>query len=192
MNRITADMTALGELNPELTPDVILSGERIEFDPEAKLNKKIDYVQFDFAVKIVNAYADDLLSAYRAIEELERENDELRGQLAEARKAAQESGAQVKQMLSGDKKFADAEKLLARFEQQLDILAKDKQADKSTIANLSSQVRELAQLRDTVPQLEADVNAVLDHLRSYFAEEGMDIPDFAAEYDDDYGDDYKE
>lgn len=175
-------MTSLNEHG--LTPELILNGERIEFDAEEKVNtRKNSYVRYDFAEKIINACMGDLTLAYQKIEELESELSELGANYDSMQKEAETSAGQVQKMLAGEKELGDAEKLLAKFEQQLDALAKDKASDKATIASLTTQVQELVELRDTVPQLEADVNAVLDNLRSYFAEEGIDIPGDA--FDDD-------
>lgn len=183
MRSINPDTTSLKDFN--LTLDVILNGEKAEFEPEKKvMPRKVDYVQCDFATKVVDAYANDLLEAYRAIEALEAENDRLREESAESAKAAEASTAQVRKILQGDQKFADAEKLLAKFEQQLETLAKDKQADKSTIEALRSQVVELNELKHTVPKLQEDVNHVLDNLRGYFEAEGLEMP--GDDYDDDY------
>ena len=186
MKRITADQTALAGLSPELTPDVILSGERVEIDPAEKLNRKEKYVLYSFAESIINAYAEDLLAAYQAIEALEQENEDVSKELADMTKAAETCNAQLKKVLAGEKAFADAEKLLARFEQQMDTLAKDKQVNESTIASLRSQVKDLVKLKEEVPQLKEDVNAVLQLLRSYFDEAGIEAPDFSDMYNDDY------
>lgn len=185
MKTITQDSTSLHEFG--LTLDLILSGEKCEFDPETKVNaRKEKYVLHEFATRLVDAYADDLLAAYRAVEELEAENERLAGELADTASAAEKAGGQLNKVLAGEKEFAGAEKLLAKFEQQLETLIKDKKVDKTTIENLKGQVAELAELRETVPQLEAEVNEVLDNLRSYFEDEGIEIPDYDGEYDDDY------
>lgn len=185
MNTITQDMTALNEFG--LTIDLIMSGEKCEFDPETKVNaRKEKYVRHEFASHIVDAYAEDLLAAYRAIEELEAKNAALTEELTDATNTAQKTNGQVHKLLAGQKEFAGAEKLLAKFEHQMEAFAKDKQMDKTTIENLRKQVEELAALRDTVPQLEADVNEVLDNLRRYFEEEGIPFDDEEGDYDDDY------
>jgi chromosome segregation ATPase len=175
MKRITADTTSLNEFG--LTPELILQGERAEFDPEPKPNpKKASYVRHDFAVKLMEAYADDLLQAYRAIDELEMQVTNLQDELEKTEETATKAAGQVKDMLKGNEEFANAEKLLAKFEQQLEQLAQDKQMDKSTIDKLQNEVKELVELRDTVPALKEDVNTVLMNLRSYFDEEGIEIP----------------
>lgn len=176
MNQITADITSLNEFG--LTPELILQGERAEFDPEAKPNpKKATYVRYDFATKLVGAYADDLLQAYQKINELEMQITNLQDEVGKATETANKAAGQVKDMLKGDQEFADAEKLLAKFEQQLEQLAQDKELDKSTIQELQKEVEELDNLRKTVPQLEQDVNTVLANLKSYFDEEGIELPD---------------
>ena len=183
MRAITPEQTSLSELG--MTLDIVLSGEKVDFDPETKINKRAnDYVLLDFAKKVADAYADDLLAAYRAIEELEQEVDQLREELGETAQAAETSAGQAKQLLKGEQEFADAEKLLAKFEQQLEAFAADKRIDKETIEKLNRQVRELKELGEKVPQLEADVNEVLANLRSYFEEEGISMPDPGE--DDDY------
>lgn len=180
MKSITADMTSLHGF--DMDPDLILSGERAEFDPEPKPSRKEAYVRHEFAKKLVDAYADDLLLAYRTIEELEAENEALKAEAEEQAKAAEASASQVRQLLKGEQGLADAEKLLAKFEHQLEALANDKRTDKSTIQELSAQVNELLALKETVPQLEEDVNTVLENLRSYFSEAGIDL-DMGADYE---------
>lgn len=186
MRSIEQEATSLNALG--LGIDLILTGEKIEFDPEKKVNKKDDYVNYEFAVKIVDAYADDLLAAYRAIEALEEENSSLQKDLDDAVKAAETANGQVRKLLDGDKELENAEKLLAKFEQQMETLAKGKEMDKTTISKLTAQVNELIALKETVPQLEADVNAVLENLRTYFAEEGIPMEDDGYDdYEDGYG-----
>lgn len=174
MTRIDPESTVLSKYG--LTVDAILDGDAADFDPEKKLNRKGSYVQYDFAKAIVGAYADDLLQAYRVIEELEAELAEVTGNLESVSGQAQKASTQVKRMLAGDQKFADAEKLLAKFESQMELLAKDKQVDQATITKLRTEVSELITLRDEVPKLRADVDAVLTNLQSYFEEADIPIP----------------
>lgn len=189
MNAITE--TALSEYG--MTPDVILGGEQIEFDPEAKVNaRKEKYVLYDFAKKLVDACISDLVDAYRTIEELERQNTDLSTQASEAADAANKSSDQVRRVLAKNQEFQAAEQMLAKVEQQLDTFARDKKMDEETIQglrsqveNLKGQVTELNHLKETVPQLEADVNQVLADLRSYMEEEGIPVDDMAPE--DGYG-----
>ena len=186
----TISETALSEYG--LTPELLMGGEQIEFDAEAKVNaRKNQYVLYDFAKKLVEACTGDLVEAYRAIEELEARNAELETQASEAADAANTSNDQIRKVLAKDQDFQAAERMLAKVEQQLDTFAKDKQADQKTITelraqvgNLKGQVAELNQmeeelntLRETVPQLEADVNQVLEDLRSYMEEEGIPVED---------------
>ena len=189
MNAITE--TALSEYG--MTPDVILGGEQIEFDPEAKVNaRKEKYVLYDFAKKLVDACISDLVDAYRTIEELEGQNTDLSTQASEAADAANKSSDQVRRVLAKNQEFQAAEQMLAKVEQQLDTFARDKKMDEETIQGLRSQVEslkgqvtELNHLKETVPQLEADVNQVLADLRSYMEEEGIPVDDMAPE--DGYG-----
>lgn len=192
MNTITE--TALSEYG--MTPDKILSGEQIELDPEVKVNpRKEKYVQYEFAKKLVNFCISDLLDAYRAIETLEGEKEDLTTQASEAAEAANKSSDQVRKVLAKDKEFAAAERMLAKVEQQLDTFAKDKKLDQETInslraqvGDLKGQVSELNHLKETVPQLEADVNQVLANLRMYLEEEGIPLSPDTYEGFDDYGD----
>lgn len=185
MNAITE--TALSEYG--MTPDVILGGEQIEFDPEAKVNaRKEKYVLYDFAKKLVDACISDLVDAYRTIEELEGQNTDLSTQASEAADAANKSSDQVRRVLAKNQEFQAAEQMLAKVEQQLDTFARDKKMDEETIQglrsqveNLKGQVTELNHLKETVPQLEADVNQVLADLRSYMEEEGIPVDDMAPE-----------
>lgn len=189
MNAITE--TALSEYG--MTPDVILGGEQIEFDPEAKVNaRKEKYVLYDFAKKLVDACISDLVDAYRTIEELEGQNTDLSTQASEAADAANKSSDQVRRVLARNKEFQAAEQMLAKVEQQLDTFARDKKMDEETIQglrsqveNLKGQVTELNHLKETVPQLEADVNQVLADLRSYMEEEGIPVDDMVPE--EEYG-----
>lgn len=189
MNTITE--TALSEYG--MTPDVILGGEQIEFDPEAKVNaRKEKYVLYDFAKKLVDACISDLVDAYRTIEELEGQNTDLSTQASEAADAANKSSDQVRRVLAKNKEYQAAEQMLAKVEQQLDTFARDKKMDEETIQglrsqveNLKGQVTELNHLKETVPQLEADVNQVLADLRSYMEEEGIPVDDMVPE--EEYG-----
>lgn len=189
MNAITE--TALSEYG--MTPDVILGGEQIEFDPEAKVNaRKEKYVLYDFAKKLVDACISDLVDAYRIIEELEGQNTDLSTQASEAADAANKSSDQVRRVLAKNQEFQAAEQMLAKVEQQLDTFARDKKMDEETIQglrsqveNLKGQVTELNHLKETVPQLEADVNQVLADLRSYMEEEGIPVDDMVPE--EEYG-----
>lgn len=189
MNAITE--TALSEYG--MTPDVILGGEQIEFDPEAKVNaRKEKYVLYDFAKKLVDACISDLVDAYRTIEELEGQNTDLSTQASEAADAANKSSDQVRRVLAKNQEFQAAEQMLAKVEQQLDTFARDKKMDEETIQglrsqveNLKGQVTELNHLKETVPQLEADVNQVLADLRSYMEEEGIPVDDMVSE--EEYG-----
>lgn len=185
MNAITE--TALSEYG--MTPDVILGGEQIEFDPEAKvMPRKEKYVLYDFAKKLVDACISDLVDAYRTIEELEGQNTDLSTQASEAADAANKSSDQVRRVLAKNQEFQAAEQMLAKVEQQLDTFARDKKMDEETIQglrsqveNLKGQVTELNHLKETVPQLEADVNQVLADLRSYMEEEGIPVEDMVPE-----------
>ena len=176
-----------------MTPDVILGGEQIEFDPEAKVNaRKEKYVLYDFAKKLVDACISDLVDAYRTIEELEGQNTDLSTQASEAADAANKSSDQVRRVLAKNQEFQAAEQMLAKVEQQLDTFARDKKMDEETIQglrsqveNLKGQVTELNHLKETVPQLEADVNQVLADLRSYMEEEGIPVDDMVPE--EEYG-----
>lgn len=181
-----------------LTPELLMNGEQIEFDAEAKTNRKNQYVLYDFAKKLVEACTGDLAAAYRAIEELEAQNAELEAQASEAAEAANTSNDQIRKVLGKEKDFQAAERMLAKVEQQLDTFAKDKQADQQTITalrgqviELKGQVTELQQmedelntLRETVPQLEADVNQVLENLQANMEAEGIPIDDFMDDTED--------
>ena len=56
------------------------------------------------------------------------------------------------------------------------------------LGDLKGQVSELNHLKETVPQLEADVNQVLANLRMYLEEEGIPLSPDTYEGSDDYGD----
>lgn len=186
----TISETALSEFG--LTPDLLINGEQIEFDPAQKVNgRKNQYVLYEFAKKLVEACTRDLAEAYRTVEELEAKNAELETQASEAADAANISSDQIRKVLAKDQDFQAAERMLAKVEQQLDTFAKDKQADQKTITELRTQVgilkeqvkdlnqmeEELNTLRQTVPQLEADVNQVLEDLRANMEAEGIPIDD---------------
>lgn len=184
MKRIVSEQTSLQELG--LSVEMILAGDNhVEVDPEPKPNRKEQYLRYDFATRIMDAYGDDLLAAYRVIEELEEENASLQAELEQATDAANKASKQVRSVLAKEKEVQEAETLLAKFENQMSTFAKDKQMDKETIEALRQQVSELMDLKETVPQLEDAVNTVLANLKMYLDEEGLEISDL----DDDYLDD---
>lgn len=184
MKRIVSEQTSLQELG--LSVEMILAGDNhVEVDPEPKPNRKEQYLRYDFATRIMDAYGDDLLAAYRVIEELEEENASLQAELEQATDAANKASKQVRSILAKEKEVQEAETLLAKFENQMSTFAKDKQMDKETIEALRQQVSELMELKETVPQLEDAVNTVLANLKMYLDEEGLEISDL----DDDYLDD---
>lgn len=174
MNRITDAQTVLSEYG--LSIEQILAGEGVDFDPETRLNKKVSYVQYDFAKKVIDACLSDLEAAYRAIEDLEATLSETSEQLASTEDAAKSATGQVKRMLTGEDRFAKAEQLLAKFESQFEQLQRDKQVDLSTIKKLRKEVGELIELKETVPQLKSDVEAVLENLENHLRDAGVDIP----------------
>jgi chromosome segregation ATPase len=183
MKRIVSEQTSLQELG--MSVDMILAGDNhVEVEPEPKPNRKEKYLRYDFATKIMDAYGDDLLNAYRVIEELEAENESLQEQLETATEAANKSAKQVRSMLAKDKDIREAEALLAKFENQMALFAKDKQMDKETIQALQEQVSELIALKETVPQLEEAVNQVLANLQMYLEEEGIEMGDLDDDYDE--------
>lgn len=186
MKRIVSDQTSLQELG--MSVEMILAGDNhVEVEPEPKLKRKEQYLRYDFATKIMDAYGDDLLAAYRAIEELEEENASLQTELKQATDAANKASKQVRSVLAKEKEVQAAENLLAKFENQMSTFAKDKQMDKETIEALRQQVAELMELKETVPQLEDAVNTVLANLKLYMDEEGIEISDLD---DDDFDDTY--
>lgn len=189
MKRIVSEQTSLQELG--LSVEMILAGDNhVEVDPEPKPNRKEQYLRYDFATRIMDAYGDDLLAAYRVIEELEEENASLQAELEQATDAANKASKQVRSVLAKEKEVQEAETLLAKFENQMSTFAKDKQMDKETIEALRQQVSELMELKETVPQLEDAVNTVLANLKMYLDEEGLEISDLDADYlDDTYLDD---
>lgn len=176
IERINPDATSLGALG--LTVDMILGGESLDIDPEQKvLPRKQQYVRYDFAKQVIDACITDLTEAYRVVEELEGELARTGEDLENVSGQARTATAQVRQVLAGEEKLSNAEKLLAKFESQLDLLEKDKQADQTMITKLKGEVAELIELKETVPRLEADVNQVLTNLQGYLEEAGVDIPD---------------
>lgn len=186
MRSINAEDTSLNEFG--MTPELLLSGETCEFDAETKLNRKESYVKLEFARKLADAYHSDLVRAYRAIESLEGEVEELKAQNENLSASGQKAAAQANALLKGNDDFKKAEQLLAKFEQQIETFAKDKRADKATIEQLQAeagglrrQVDELIELKEKVPQLENDVNQVLDYLRECLEAEGIEVPDYEDE-----------
>lgn len=179
MTRIETESTALWELG-KMTPDMILDGERAELDPlePKKINaRKGQYVDLNFVKKVIDAYADDLLQAYRTIQSLEEELSEAKGQSEVAVKRADTAAKQVQDMMRGDAEFQKAEQILATFEQQLETLASQKAADAAMITDLQGQLQSLLPLQDEVPRMRQDVQTVIDNLRGYFEEEGLEIPE---------------
>lgn len=190
MKRIVSEQTSLHDLG--MSVEIILAGDNhVEVEPEAKVNRNEQYLRYDFATKIMDAYGDDLLAAYRVIEELEAENEALQEEVKQATDAANKASKQVRSVLAKEKEVQAAETLLAKFENQMSTFAKDKQMDKETIEALRTQVSELMELKETVPQLEEAVNAVLANLKMYMDEEGIETSMFEDE-DDYFEDDYFE
>lgn len=191
MKRIVSEQTSLHDLG--MSVETILAGDNhVEVEPEAKVNRKERYLRYDFATKIMDAYGDDLLAAYRVIEELEAENEALQEELKQATDAANKASEQVRSVLAKEKEVQAAETMLAKFESQMSTFAKDKQMDKETIEALRTQVSELMELKETVPQLEEAVNTVLANLKMYMDEEGIETSMFEDEddyFEDDYLDD---
>ena len=190
MKRIVSEQTSLHELG--MSVEIILAGDNhVEVEPEAKVDRKEPYLRYDFATKIMDAYGDDLLAAYRVIEELEAENEALQEEVKQATDAANKASKQVRSVLAKEKEVQAAETLLAKFENQMSTFAKDKQMDKETIEALRTQVSELMELKETVPQLEEAVNTVIANLKMYMDEEGIETSMFEDE-DDYFEDDYFE
>lgn len=191
MKRIVSEQTSLHDLG--MSVETILAGDNhVEVEPEAKVNRKEQYLRYDFATKVMDAYGDDLLAAYRVIEELEAENEALQEEVKQATDAANKASKQVRSVLAKEKEVQAAETLLAKFEHQMSTFAKDKQMDKETIEALRTQVSELMELKETVPQLEEAVNTVLANLKMYMDEEGIETSMFEDEddyFEDDYLDD---
>lgn len=191
MKRIVSEQTSLHDLG--MSVETILAGDNhVEVEPEAKVNRKEQYLRYDFTTKVMDAYGDDLLAAYRVIEELEAENEALQEEVKQATDAANKASKQVRSVLAKEKEVQAAETLLAKFENQMSTFAKDKQMDKETIEALRTQVSELMELKETVPQLEEAVNTVLANLKMYMDEEGIETSMFEDEddyFEDDYLDD---
>ena len=100
MKKINADTTALNAVG--VTPELLLSGEGIELNPEKKVDRRGQYVQYEFAANLVNALTTDLRNAYRAIEELESDNEGLAAQLADAKDESAANAEQVRRVLAGE------------------------------------------------------------------------------------------
>lgn len=167
----------------------IMDGDLLEFDP-VKLGAfpKGNYVDHAFASKIVETYAHDLLDAYKMIENLEAQVESLGGELKEANDAASASNAQVEQLLDGTKELQESEELLAQCESQMEAFLSKINEDDTVIRQLREQVAELNHLKETVPQLEADVNHVLENLQRHMEEEGVEFfGDSTVPDEDSYG-----
>lgn len=167
-------------LSDWLSVEDILKGEDIEFDPEPKTNRKQKYVLYDFAFTLINAAVKDLKDAYEALDEITERADTLEEQLKDAEDRADNSTNQLKKVLKNDEEFVKAEKLLARVENQIVTLTKDRDAltkenknDKQLIQKLQAEVNELIHLRDEVPMLRDEVQMVIDNLRGYLADAGI-------------------
>ena len=113
MRSINAEETSLNEFG--MTPELLLNGETCEFDAEKKLDRKESYIKLEFARKLADSYHSDLVNAYRVIESLEVENDELKAQNEDLSASGQKATAQANALLKGNDDFKKAEKLLAKF-----------------------------------------------------------------------------
>lgn len=185
MSEFKPENTELTELG--LTHELIMTGERIELDPETKIKRKEKYVRMDFITKIIDAYADDLLAAYKHIESLTEQYEDVQTQLENVTDEATKSTTQLKQILASDAQFTKAEQLLATLEKRIETFVKTKKVDDATIqqlneqvSQLKTQVTEFKQSQDTVEQLKADVELVLENFQRSMEEAGINL-----DYEDD-------
>lgn len=158
----------------DISVDMILDGEPIELEPEKKIKKKESYLRFELAQDVVNSCVNDLHVAYTYINELEAKNKQLEEEVQDISASLKTSSDQLKTILASEEGFEQAEALLTTFEQQMDVLVKDKAANVKKIQTLTNeiekQVEELQTLREVAPRLKATVEELLEKVKGYFEE----------------------
>lgn len=182
MQRITDEMTALSSQN--LTIELILKGECLEFDPAKKIDRKQAYTLLDPVTKIIDMYAKDLQQAYNVITQLEDELEDSRKALDEVTIAAKKSADQVRAVLAGQAKFGDAEQKLSELMASVEELRDHHNADTALIAKLRQQIKDAQEMAALVPDLKEDVQFVLDTLEEALAKSGISIDDILDEIEE--------
>lgn len=183
MQRITDDMTALAE-NQNLTIEMILKGEGMEFDPEKKIDRKQKYTLLDPVTKIIDMYTKDLQQAYTVIQQLEDELEDSRKALDEVTVAAKKSADQVRAVLAGQAKFSDAEARLSALMASVEELRDHHNEDTALIAKLRQQIKDAQEMAALIPDLKEDVQFVLDTLEEALVKCGLSIDDILEEIDE--------
>lgn len=173
MERIQNETTALNSIG--LTVDLIKQGEVLEFDAEKKIDKKKEYVELSLISPVMELVTKDLQAAYLTIEQLEAELADSQKALDEVTEAANRSAAQVKQVLAGEKKFRDADAKLAELMASVEQLRQSHADDGALIAQLRQQIMDAQKLAESVPELTADVQFVLDALEQSLKNAGITL-----------------
>lgn len=182
MQRITDDMTALASQN--LTIELVLQGECLEFDPEKKIDKKQKYTLLDPVTKIIDMYTKDLQQAYTVIGQLEDELADSKKALDEVTVAAKKSADQVRAVLAGQAKFGDAEARLSELMASVEELRESNNNNNQLIAKLRQQVKDAQDMAALMPELKEDVQFVLDTLEEALAKSGISIDDILEELEE--------
>lgn len=173
MERIKNEQTALSTMGLNL--DLIMQGECLEFDEEKKFKRGERYTKLDLVTPVIDLYSKDLRQAYATIEEMEGEIAEMKATLDQVTAAAQKSAQQVKQVLSGERKFTEAETKLAELMASVEQLRQSHADDGALIAQLRQQIKDAQDLAATVPEMAQDVQYVLDGLERSLRERGLDL-----------------
>lgn len=133
--------TALSQYG--VTPDMILAGEEVEFDPvpmKEVNRKKGSYVNHEFALKLVQAYSDDLIEAYRVIDSMEQELSGVSANLAQTEQQTKDAAGKLNQMVAADAMIAESEKQLASLTEQLSRFMEARKHDKEALTALKNEL----------------------------------------------------
>lgn len=150
-------MTKLNEFG--LTTDLILGGEKAEFDAivldpkQKKLFKELTaegrpLTYLDDVDMVIDAYSDDLRSAYLRIQELERELEE---QTAYIERLETNANKLVHGSDAADQELYDVERMVESLEHTVAEISEARQADQDLITSLK---REKAQFEGIRTDLE--------------------------------------
>ena len=137
-----------------LTPDMVIAGEKIEFNPVDNPRKIKEPLYLAGLVdKVIGDAFEDLSESYRVNSELDNELTESREQLelAEATNRSLSAEAEVKK--ADEAKLKQAEDLLSDIESEFNQLKAQRDADAKLIAQLRSQLEDAENASSNNPEL---------------------------------------
>lgn len=174
---VDKEATALGEMG--LDYDSIMEGEFAELEPVKKTKRKNQYVGLEMAEKVIDAYAADLLEAYKSNESMEGRIGKLTESLTQYKKQFEETQEKLNKMSDSIEKLSQMEGLIATMEEQMKTFDEDKGFDQETIeemrTTLSERQEEQERRNQEIEQMRTDVEDVLQSLVDHLEEEGIDI-----------------